>query len=243
MKEKEHANILPDVFDRVKVLLSGVEVVILQSLINYGTAMRTTNELFSHPDWNREKPTEEQSAVLWSNITIEPIDSWSNGAIFLKEKINETHLNGGLQLHKFKIHGDQDLNWFLMWKVYQKDFVKDIINRPELQNYRKNLQIKDGVVEVKRSDNWYTDIYSLSGNLARTLGMGGAYNNLTPQKAWEVATQFIQEEFQNRFDEFLLYPFSIDSAQWFQRIAWDYSCMLFDWRNNQVIFIDITDTD
>src|SRR5690606_2958121 len=94
-----------------------------------------------------------------------------------------------------------------------------------------------------RNIEFWADIYDLSGRLARIMGQGGAYKNIDPRKAWEVAVNFIESEFQNRFEEILLFYVVVDNAEWFFDIAWDYSIILFDKRSYEVIFIDVTDND
>ena len=39
------------------------------------------------------------------------------------------------------------------------------------------------------------------------------------------------------------FTYKFENSGWFFDIAWDYSFLMFDKRTNQVIIIDITDTD
>ena len=75
------------------------------------------------------------------------------------------------------------------------------------------------------------------------MGLGGAYKSIDQRIAWTVATDFVKDEFENRFEEFNSYDFVIESSQWFFDIAWDFSTLLFDKRKNEIIIIDITDQD
>ena len=196
------------------------------------------------PDENQERPSEKQAISLWDSIEIKSVDILTNAAEELKQRIGETHVSGGLQFHKFKIIGDKHFSWFASRnRLNEIAFADNLLARPELKNYRDNLEIKTSRPEIKIISS-PTDIYDLPGQLARLLGHGGAYqNNLDTKMAWKVATDFVNGEFQNRFDEILTINIVIDSADWFYNVAWDYSVMLFDKRNSEVVFIDITDTD
>lgn len=194
-------------------------------------------------DWEQEKPDLHQLKEMWTDLKITPIDKWAEETDVLKRKVQETHLNGGIQLHKFQLNENSALKWFVSRNRFDEiDFVHTFLRRPELQQYRNELEIKDSKPKV-RIIQWGTDIYDLPCKLARKLGQGGAYRNLKGQEAWKVATDFIEAEFHNRFDELNQFELEITNADWFYDIAWDLSLLLFDKRSYQVITIDITDTD
>ena len=105
-----------------------------------------------------------------------------------------------------------------------------------------DLAIRENNPEVMHVKYW-TDIYDLTGQLSRIMGLGGSYKNIDQKEAWTTASDFVKDEFENRFEEFNLYKFVIETAQWFHDIAWDHSFLLFDKRKYEIIIIDITDTD
>lgn len=194
-------------------------------------------------NWNQEKPTGRQLNVLWDDISIESIGTWTKSAEVLKSKIKETHSNGGLQLHKYKLKINDHFAWYSTRnRLDEIDFVNNFLKRPELASYRKDLEISLPMPDIKTT-TIATDIYDLVGQLARMLGHGGAYKKLDPITSWTTASDFVREELQNRFEDFVTYGFVVENADWFYDIAWDSSTLLFDKRNNQVIIIDITDTD
>lgn len=199
------------------------------------------HELFI--DWKQERPNETQLSDLWKAIKMTRINIWSDAANTLKEKIKETHSNGGIQLHKYKFEANKHFDWFAQRnRLDEIEFLKNIFKHKELEDYRNDLKIIDNIPKVKITQ-YSRDIYELPGQLSRIMGSGGAYNSIEQRLAWTISTEFIKEEFDNRFEEFNSFDFSIETAQWFQYIAWDYSTLLFDKRKYEIIIIDITDSD
>jgi hypothetical protein len=112
-------------------------------------------------------------------------------------------------------------------------------------------------IENSVKDNYGKSIISLSERLANILIIGGAYYDTEPIiiegayydtepiLAKTLASDFIKELFQNRYDEvFYWFNTGVRSASnWFYDLGWDYSILLFDKRNYEVIIIDATDTD
>jgi hypothetical protein len=194
-------------------------------------------------DWKQERPTSTEISELWNSIRLLRLDNWSSSTDILKEKISETHCNGGILLHKYKVSNNRHFDWFAQRnRLDEIEFLKNIFNHKDLEDYRIDLEIKDNKPEVKNVKYW-TDIYELPGRLSRIMGLGGAYKSIDQRNAWSIATNFIKDECENRFEEFNSYDFIIEAAQWFHDIAWDNSILLFDKRKYEIIIIDITDTD
>lgn len=194
-------------------------------------------------DWKQERPNSSQILEIWNGIKLTRINNWTNSANTFTDKITETHSNGGIQLHKYKIEANEHFNWFVQRnRLDEIEFLNNIFKQNDLEDYRNNLQIKDSKPSVKIIKYW-TDIYEIPGRLSRMMGLGGAYKSIDQKLAWSIATDFIKEEFENRFEEFNSYDFVINSAEWFHNIAWDNSTLLFDKRKYEIIIIDITDSD
>lgn len=194
-------------------------------------------------NWQQERPTSSEVDTIWSSMKLTRLDNWSLSANTLKVKISETHCNGGIQLHKYKITSNRHFDWFAQRnRLDEIDFLKNIFRHKDLGDYRTDLEIKDNKPKIENVKYW-TDIYELPGKLSRILGLGGAYKSIDQRLAWTVATDFVKDEFENRFEEFNSYGFVIESSQWFFEIAWDFSTLLFDKRKNEIIIIDITDQD
>lgn len=194
-------------------------------------------------DCNQERPTSSELVGLWNSIKLSRLHNWTSATTTLKEKISETHCNGGIQLHKYLVSGNQYFDWFVQRKRLDEiGFLENIFKHKDLEDYRIDLGLKDASSKVEHVQYW-TDIYDLPGQLARIMTFGGAYKSINQTLAWMVASDFVKYEFENRFEEFSSYSYILETAQWFHYIAWDSSFLLFDRRKYEIIIIDITDTD
>jgi hypothetical protein len=184
-------------------------------------------------------PTPIQIDAMWATVHIEPIDQWAPGTTTLAQKAKKTHTNGGIQLHKYRHLFD----WFVKGERFeQMFFLKKVLRHSALKGYREDLQLREDKPRYKLID-FRQDIFMLPGRMAAILNYGGAYRRLLPQEAWTVACDFVRDEFQNRFRDVSYYVIRLKGADWFYHISWDYSTVLFDKKTNELIFIDITDTD
>ena len=183
---------------------------------------------------------------MWENIHLQKIDSWTESANILIDNINRFYCNGGIKILKYKIMDNNSYISMIKGNNYwenRKIFVENIsVNKIVLED-RAYLDLDNKFPKIKIKDQ-YTDIYSLSGNLARIMGHGGAYKKAVDSNfAWKVATEFVENEFENRFEDFDLYEVVIENSKWFFDVAWDYSFIIVDKINNEIIFMDLTDTD
>ncbi|RFN58162.1 hypothetical protein DZ858_13085 [Marixanthomonas ophiurae] len=194
-------------------------------------------------DYSATAPTDQEIAQMWLDMEITELNEWSKYALELKDKFSETHCMGGIQLHKYQVSDSTCLQWFASRnRLSNISFVKNIFSRPELQGYRNDLGIKDNRPACQEIHG-YSDIFDLTGIISRILNQGGAYRNLEAKDAWESAMNFVNQEFENRFDEVNRYRYILQGSKWFYDIAWDYSTLLFDKRKNQILIMDITDVD
>lgn len=193
-------------------------------------------------DWNQERPTDSEVIRLWRELQIRQLNNFSDGYEQLRKSIAETHVNGGIQFHKFQLTVNSHFNWFASRnRLDEISFITKILTHPKLETYRKNLLI-NSKPKFNRT-GWSTDIFDLPSTLARTLNQGGAYNKLDSATSWKVATEFVEQEFGNRFDEFEMFNIVVENAEWFYDIAWDWSVMIYDKRKSELSLIDVTDTD
>ena len=63
-------------------------------------------------NWQQERPTSLEVDTIWSSMKLTRLENWSLSANTLKVKISETHCNGGIQLHKYKITSNLHFDWF-----------------------------------------------------------------------------------------------------------------------------------
>jgi len=191
-------------------------------------------------NFSGDVPSKETMENSWNNLKLEKINNWTESTNILKNEIKKLYLNGGIEINRYKIIENNPINYFIF---------KD---RCFVENIYKNDAILTGMAYLKFTDKspkiiekeFYTDIYLLAGYLAQIMGYGGAYTKGIPQKdSWRIATEFVENEFGNRFEEINFYSVGIINADWFYDVAWDYSYILADTTNNEIMFMDITDTD
>jgi hypothetical protein len=223
----------------------------------------------------RQEKTELKEEELWESVRLVPVDDFGKAAKRLLKKLSkpDVHNKGnGVQIHKYRMEGNKEFiekNWG--WGI---TFVGNILSHRDLADYRKDLKIRKNKLKVKikagklkiRSGPikdaielyWENNIFSLSGKLANILNSGCAYphTEVPASLAWKIATNFVKEAFQNRFDEVLCFdtaaiitdhPSSLmwntAVSDWFYNMVWDYSMLLLDKKNYEITIIDITDVD
>jgi hypothetical protein len=118
-------------------------------------------------------PTKDELNNLWNNLKLEKINNWTEAAKILKDKIKTLYSNGGIKLNKYKIIGENHFNYYLL---KDRNFVENIYKNKYILNDRSYLELKDEFPRINIKEH-FTDIYTLSGDLARIIGYGGAYNN------------------------------------------------------------------
>ena len=194
-------------------------------------------------NYTSEVPTDQEIVQMWKDITITELNDWSKSAEELRAKFSKTHINGGIQLHKYSISDHYCFQWFASRnRLSEIFFIKRFFNNPELANYRADLEIENDQPNCEEKE-WSSDIFDLSGIISRLLHQGGAYGNLKVEDAWRTAINFVKNEYSNRFNEINRFTYHLEDSAWFFHVPWDYSIVLFDKRTNEVIVINITDTD
>jgi hypothetical protein len=174
---------------------------------------------------------------LWKNLKLEKINNWTNSANILINTMKNIFC--GVEFGKYKIIQNNPFNYYIM----THDFAENIYKNKQLLNDKIYLKLNGESPEITIKEH-FNNIYTLSGDLAEITGYGGAYTKGIEQKeSWKIAVEFVENEFEKRFEEFEYYKIIIENARWFYDVAWDYSFILADLRKNEIIFIDITDTD
>ena len=185
-------------------------------------------------------PSKEELKNLWENLNLEKINNWTKYTNTLIDSINDYYSNGGIKINKYKILGSNPIHYYLL---KDKNFVENIYKNKLLLEDRNYLKLDGELPKLKIIEHW-TDIYTLAGDLARIMGYGGAYKKaISSNIAWKIAIEFVENELENRFEEFDVYMVKIENAKWFYDVAWDYSFIITDNKKHEIIFMDITDTD
>lgn len=190
-------------------------------------------------------PTEKEIAAMWKTISFQKMDNWSDGAKTLKENLDRVHENWGSQFHKFKVQADTSFDWCVQRnRLGEINFAENFFKHKDLSNYRTDLGITTNTPIIEPLEpNFYSSIFQLPEILAVDLLYGSTCKNTHPQKAWEIACNFVNDEFWNRFLECRKYEFIHKSSDWFFERGEDRSILIFDTRNYEIVIIDITGTD
>src|SRR5687767_15517982 len=118
-------------------------------------------------DWNQERPNPLQMVELWNSIKLIKLETSTSATETLKAKISETHVNGGIQVHKYGITSDKNFKWFASRnRLNEIEFAENLFRLNDLEEYRKDLKITALKPKVTIT-NYKTDIYDLPGQLAR----------------------------------------------------------------------------
>lgn len=196
------------------------------------------------------KNRNQQKALLsnkniWDSIsfTREELD---DASLALIEKFSFTHVNGGMKIHKYNMKSNHNIEWAkIEHRVNERDFLMELLKHEDLKEFREALGITIKNLERNIVLSHSTDIFNLSGDIARNLFQGGAYRSINCVDAWNIANLYVEKSFQNRFDEILFITTSIyeEPNNWFYDVAWDCSWILIDKGKNCIVLISITDTD
>ena len=185
-------------------------------------------------------PTNNEINILWDTMKLEKNNNWTIYTEKLIETINNLYSNGGIMMNKYKIMETNPMYYYL---IKRKDFVQNIYKNKIILEDKAYLKLNGELPKINII-GFYTDIYTLAGDLARIIGYGGAYSDGVEQnEAWKIAVEFVENEFENRFEEYNLYKIKIENTKWFRDVAWDYSFIIVDKKNYEIIFMDMTDTD
>jgi hypothetical protein len=161
----------------------------------------------------------------WENMQFEKVNTFTPYTNVLMDTINELFSNGGIKINKYKLIGDDKFNYYI---VTNKNFIENIHNNKTILEDRNYLKLNGELPKIKKEEHW-SDIYTFSGYLARMMAHGGAYTHGIGQKdAWKIATEYVENEFKNDFEEYDFYYVIIENAGWFYDVAWDYSFIIVD---------------
>lgn len=185
----------------------------------------------------------ESAQKNWDKISFIRVNSINKSTENLIETIKQTHCNGGIQFHKYKVVNPDNLNLKYPFGLYGEQlFVELLLSHKDLSDYRLNLIIEQPKPAIK-IDLYNSDLYQLAGLLARNIGYGGAYRKQDQATAWSVSTEFVLEEYSNDFEGYLLFLIEHQDSGWHFKVAWDYTYVILNNNFNEVTLIDITDTD
>jgi predicted translin family RNA/ssDNA-binding protein len=179
--------------------------------------------------------------TLWEDLKLDKINALTLSAKKLMDKFSELYCNGSIKMNKYKIVEATLFNYLLQDKNFIQNMYKNkIILQDTVYSY---YDLNEELLKINIKEH-YTGIHALSDELARIMGYNGAYTKGTEQKeTLKIVAEFIESEFEKRFEDFDYHKVEIKYSKWFYDVIWDYSYIITDNKKHEILFIDITETD
>lgn len=197
------------------------------------------------PDWEQEPPSAEDVQQMWRELQIQPLPFQHPALDQLLEDLRATHLNGGAEFGRFQVSDHPVLHWFASRnKLEDINFFDQFLTVSAVINALPSLDIKNPLpspLQLRPDSSAFT----FDGELARTLVVGGAYEQFkgTAGEAKAIGVRFCDALFGDRYDEIQMYICNDAWSDWFSGVAWDITWFGIDKRNNQIWLLCVTDTD
>lgn len=207
------------------------------------------------PNWNQPRPELNEVLNMCSRIELKEIETRSVAVAEVLQSLRESHCNGGAVLATVAVGTDEVLDWFasrnrwLEWEILPR-----ILRRDEIKVALAELKIdalQDSTGEARNCTISASDGFRMEnpflfdGQLAAILHSGGAYTHPhgDGRAAKQMALNFCDALFQQRFFEISLFTNHEAWTPWFHQIAWDWTAVFFDRRKRMLHILATTDTD
>jgi len=205
------------------------------------------------PRWEQAKPTPEEAQEMCNQISLtvvrDPTDAIEKVLSFLRK----SHGNGGALFAAFRVGESNVFDWFASRnRLAEYSILAALLRREEVNNELPDLlsskQLESGLNEcsIVSTDGFTMESpFLLDGRIAQALYAGGAYgqSELDARTAKQLAIEFCEELFEQRYSEIVLFSNHSAWTPWFGNIAWDWTAFLFDRRKRTFAILAITDTD
>jgi hypothetical protein len=197
------------------------------------------------PDWNQERPETTAAAIraLWDAVRIQHRAEIRPPAEALLDALRKTHVNGGAAFALFSLESSPEFHWFMSRNRWDEiEFPEHFLLSRAVAGALPDL-CKDPITESFGFE--WGSAFTLAGELAQTLSIGGAYvkHEGGAGDAFAVADNFRRSLFGDRFDEVLVLKSHKAWSAWFYDIAWDHTWLVLDKRLSVVSVLAVTDTD
>ncbi len=196
------------------------------------------------PNWEQDRPSFSDVQKMWAELqlTHEPLTDAALENVL--HHLRATHANGGAEFAQFKLSAHPTLHWFASRnRLDEINFFERFLGSPAVASALPNLKVDESGVS-QTGFEWGSSL-TLDGEIAQTLVQGGAYEKFpgTAREAKEIAKQFCDVVFGDRFNEVQVYKSYKPWTKWFCNVAWDVTWLGFDKRHVKVWFLCATDTD
>jgi hypothetical protein len=199
-----------------------------------------------------EKEFQEKWDCFWENIMFveQPIND-ERIEIYIK-LLKHNFVNGEVLIKKISYEKNLFLDRFIneraksihetpfFIRFFENENIRRIfsdLHIPKRLTYIPDLKIMDGI----------TSKYSFLKDqlFMPLLCNGGAYYSFEGPKevADKVCRQIYESIFENRLNDFVVFSFLGYWNEWFFDVAWDYTYVIFDKKENLIWVLAITDTD
>jgi hypothetical protein len=208
------------------------------------------------PDWNQPKPTYLQAQAMCRDIALEPIESSSQAITNTLERLRASHSNGGAFLASVRVGPSPVFDWYASRnRLLEWDILPLLLRRREIKALLPELSISDDVEPQNATDACsiassngfkFDNPFVFDGQLAQNLFAGGAYgapSKINGKAAKQIALEFCEAVFGQRYEDVSLFTSYEAWTPWFRGIAWDWTAILFDRRERSLWILVVTDTD
>ncbi|MGN6626233.1 MAG: hypothetical protein ACTHLN_06410 [Tepidisphaeraceae bacterium] len=196
-------------------------------------------------DSNQPRPETTVASIdaTWRNLSIEHCEGIGPAAESFLDAIRKTNSNGGAFFERFRLESNSTIDWFMCRNRWDYiEFPSRFLRSPAVARALPDV-CKAPIAED--FDFASEGAFTLSGELAQMLWMGGAYvkHEAGPGHAFNLAEDFRRELYGDRFDEVLVLRSYKAWSSWFFDVAWDTTWLIVDKRHRIVSVLCRTDTD
>jgi hypothetical protein len=207
------------------------------------------------PDWTQPKLTLRDATELCARIQLTQMEAHSEAVECVLSSLRQSHANGGAFLAAWRIQEDPifdrfaSRNWLLQFQVLGRLLYREEIRAslPEVSiPSTAGFSDASAASEAILADGFAKESsYLFLGKLAWILHEGGAYHKPSGdgREAAEMAINFCDALFQNRFAEVECFINSRAWTPWFYDVNWDWTAVLIDLRKRIMWVLVTTDTD
>jgi hypothetical protein len=195
------------------------------------------------PDWGQERPDDAAVRAMWHELRITPRHHDGPEIQTLLGSLRNSHVNGGAVFASFTIAEHPTLHWFTSRnRLDELEFPERFLSAPAVSTVL--TEVCAGAKPAPFGFQWGSS-FTLSGEIARTLAEGGAYekHKAGAADAYAVAERFRAWLFGDRFEEIHVLVSHQPWSDWFYEIAWDCTWLILDKRYSVVSVLAVTDTD
>jgi hypothetical protein len=195
---------------------------------------------------DQDMPSESEFQDFLAEFQVES-EPWRHPALDkLLELLRFTHVNGGAEFASFKLATHPVLSWFVSrGRFHEMDVFEQFLALPTVVASLPELAIEYPFSEAPEFEFEWGRSFTLDGEIAQTLVVGGAYDRFTgtAKEAKEIGMQFCNALFDGRFTEVEVCRTSKAWTHWFRGYVWDHTWLGVDKREQRIWLLCVTDTD